>query len=282
MKEKYCKYYNPKAINEINLEEQLINFLKGTDSFVRYIVKLQPEIKEDYMSALEKRLADQIKDYTIKLHVQDLSDVKSKIEFIQDNNKLMERIIQFICVQYQLPANADLELGMIEVESMGITKAMRRLSYYRVKAFIDVLGEEQGIQLYKQILAFLSKEIRLKNKEDEKVTVVSKNKDQLKAWKDFGLADFTFTYIDKDQIIYRFDKCIVHEALKDLNDPDIAYLASCYGADIDEFNIERFVCLRRAKTLHHWDYCDELYWDNRVHADPKHPSLDFIEKIGKE
>jgi hypothetical protein len=194
----------------------------------------------------------------------------------------MNKIILFICMQYELPAKINLESGKVEVKSMGVTKAMRRLSYYRVKAFADVFGKEKGIQLYKQILAKISLEIRNKSKEEETVTVVSKNKDQLKAWKEFGLANFTFTFIDKDQIIYRFDKCIVHEALKDLNDPDIAYIASCYGADIEEFNHGRIVCLRRAKTLHHWDYCDELYWDKRVHPNPEHPSLEFIEKIGNE
>jgi hypothetical protein len=39
--------------------------------------------------------------------------------------------------------------------------------------------------------------------------------------------------------------------------------------------------MRRTQTLHHAPFCDELYWNNYVHPNTEHPSLEFIEKIGK-
>ncbi|NPE08965.1 MAG: hypothetical protein GNW80_11845 [Asgard group archaeon] len=72
------------------------------------------------------------------------------------------------------------------------------------------------------------------------------------------------------------------EALKHHNDPDIAYIASCYIGDIAEWNEGEYIHLRRTQTLHHAVFCDELYWDTRVHDNPVQPSLEFTKNIGKK
>jgi hypothetical protein len=82
-------------------------------------------------------------------------------------------------------------------------------------------------------------------------------------------------------VLFRFDRCLTHEALRDLNDPDIAYLASCYIGDAEEFNPGRTRYVRRTQTLHHGDFCDELYWDVDFHTDPEQPSLEFTRMLGK-
>ncbi|MFX0096014.1 MAG: hypothetical protein ACFFBD_30020, partial [Candidatus Hodarchaeota archaeon] len=96
-----------------------------------------------------------------------------------------------------------------------------------------------------------------------------------------GLGDFTAAILDDNMILYRFDSCLTHEALKDLNDPDFAYLCSCYKGDVEGFNYKNHY-LRRTQTLHHGDFCDELYWNPHVHSDPKQPPLEFTRKLGKE
>jgi hypothetical protein len=83
-------------------------------------------------------------------------------------------------------------------------------------------------------------------------------------------------------VLYRFDSCLTHEVLKDLNDPDWAYLSSCYNTDHPGFNTVAIPCLRRTQTLHHADFCDELYWIPDVHTDPEQPTLEFTRKLGLE
>ena len=114
------------------------------------------------------------------------------------------------------------------------------------------------------------------------LTITKFQKNVTKSWCDYGMADFTSCVLDENMIVFRFDSCFAHDVLKDFNDPDIAYYASCYGADLPAFNEGRFLKLRRTQTLHHDDFCDELYWDARVHDNPKHPSIDFISNMGKK
>jgi len=40
--------------------------------------------------------------------------------------------------------------------------------------------------------------------------------------------------------------------------------------------------MRRTQTLHHGDFCDDLYWNNVVHPNAEQPSLEFTKKLGKE
>lgn len=73
----------------------------------------------------------------------------------------------------------------------------------------------------------------------------------------------------------------MHEVLKDFNDPDIAYLCSCYLRDSPSNNEGYIVHMRKTQTLHHAKFCDEFYWNNYVHPDAEQPSLEFVENMGK-
>ena len=108
------------------------------------------------------------------------------------------------------------------------------------------------------------------------------HKNAVNYWCEIGLADFASCVLDDYKIVYRFDSCITHEALKDLNDPDIAYLCSCYIGDVSSYHWNDTTPFRRTQTLHHGDFCDELYWNRYVYSNPEQPSLEFTRNIGKE
>ena len=129
----------------------------------------------------------------------------------------------------------------------------------------------------------LSSNIKIKKpKNPKKVTILDLNKRYIESWCKSGLVDFTSCIIDDYKVVYRFDKCLTPEALKDYKDPDIAYLSSCYLVDIPEFNESKIIHLRRTQTLHHADFCDEFYWNNYVYPDEEQPSLEFVETMGKD
>ena len=89
------------------------------------------------------------------------------------------------------------------------------------------------------------------------MTMKEKGDRMVKTWIDFGLADFARLDIDDHKVLFRFDSCLTPEAMKDLNDPEWAYLSSCYVTDAPEFNYgpQR---LRRTQTLHTAPWCDEF------------------------
>lgn len=73
------------------------------------------------------------------------------------------------------------------------------------------------------------------------------------------------------EVLYRFDECGVHEALKEFSDLNISHLASCYIGDAEDFNEGKIVYLRRTQTLHHGkkNVIQEFWLIPLLHSDSK-------------
>ncbi|MHA1187366.1 MAG: L-2-amino-thiazoline-4-carboxylic acid hydrolase [Candidatus Heimdallarchaeota archaeon] len=283
MGSKYHKCYNENTIIKIKLKEKTLEFVTQTDNILKFLKQIKPEIHEKYVTAFTKRLNDIVEEYQISKESINIKALVSETSYLKDNEKLAELVIRFVFKHLSLPERYKIDKEEIELRSIDRVLALERLSYYRVKAFEDVLGKEEGIKLYTEVVILVVKEMKQKMKSNPKTTIKSANKGAIEYWCEEGIADFTFEILDDGQCIYRFDTCVTHEALKDLNDPDIAYYASCYIGDIEEWNKGKTICMRRTQTLHHADFCDELYWDSRVHKEPpKQPSLEFTKNIAQE
>ncbi len=283
MGSKYYKCYNGNTIIKIKLKEKLLEYITQTDNVIKFLKQIKPELHEKYVNAFTKRLSDVVKDYQIHQKSVNIKALVSETTYLKTNEKLAELVIQFILKHLSLPEQYRIEQEEIELTSMNRVFALERLSYYRVKAFEDVLGKEDGIKLYTEVLIFVIREMKKGMKSNPKRTIKSANKGAIEYWCEEGVGDFAFAFLDDDQCVYRFDTCVTHEALKDLNDPDIAYYASCYIGDIEEWNKGKTIYMRRIQTLHHAEFCDELYWDSRVHKEPpKQPTLEFTKNIAQE
>ena len=267
---------------EFNPADKIKDAIKKTDDIIKYIVKLHNGIAPDYGEALIKRLFVEVNDYNIDTKSFNLKTIEKELTHLKQGELLTNLIIRFMAKNFAMPRNSKIKSETAEFTNIIRAKAMEGLNYFRVKAFEDVLGKEEGIKLYSKILGLIVKEMKKTQKINEKDTVRSRNERAVKRWCEEGVGDFTFILYDDNKVIYRFDTCVTHEALKHHNDPDIAYIASCYIGDIDEWNEGEYIYLRRTQTLHHGDFCDELYWDTRVHDNPEQPSLEFIKKIGGE
>ena len=93
-----------------------------------------------------------------------------------------------------------------------------------------------------------------------------------------GLADFTVAVFDEHMVLYRFDRCAMHECIKHLDDPDYAALA-CHIGDLEGAHPGKNSRMRRSQTLHVGDFCDEFCWDSDVYNEPVQPSLEFTRSL---
>ena len=292
MKVKTYQAFNPNAPVELDLGETLQQALTGANRTLTYIEEIRPEIKTAYISALKKRLADTVQDFSLEAASFDPGGLSQDLKHMRDDADLQNLILQFVCKQFDLPRDFTLGPDKVEVSSLNYFKSFARLSYHRTKACADVLGDESGIQLWKGIIARLLQDAKVKQERDQRQraergeqepTLAETRERSIQQWTEMGLADFTAAIFDDEKVLYRFDRCLVPEALKDFEDPDFAYLCYCYTGDAEGFNAGRAIHLRRTQTLHHSDFCDEFYWDSRVHAEPpEQPSLEFTSKLGKE
>lgn len=282
MEEKYYKCYNTDAIVELNPADKIRDAIKRTDDIIKYIVELRNGIAPDYVEALIKRLLKEVNGYTVDTKSVSLKKIEKDLTQLKQGDLLTNLVIRYMAMKLAIPKDTKIQSKKAEFTNINRAMAMEGMNYYRVKAFEDILGKEEGIKLYSDILKLIVKEMKSKEEINEKDSVKSRSERAVNWWCKTGVGDFTFKIYDDNKIIYRFDKCVTHEALKHHNDPDIAYVASCFLGDIDEWNEGEYIHLRRTQTLHHADFCDELYWDTRVHDNPEQPSLEYTREIGEE
>ncbi len=280
-------FYNKESKQEIKLNEFIKKCFKETDSVVKYFKELKENKLDKYMSAFQNRLNSELKISQYNIRAFDFDLIEKNLTLLHNYPKLEETIINFICKILELPDDFDNIKEKYALLYFNIRKAERHLSYYRVKAIEDILGKEECIKLYKQIVECLIKEKKEQENRDQPadpqtITRIDSRNFILDHYKKFGVANFTLGIYDDYKEIYRFDKCIVHEVLKEFNDPDIAYLSSCYLRDSPSNNEGYIIHMRKTQTLHHDCFCDELYWNNHVYPDAEQPSLEFTANIGKE
>lgn len=276
--------YNPGAKIVVNPNELARHNLEQTEWFLKHLIKLKPDLEEEYIEHLEKSINSFLSKSSKANPGFVVANHDEKFPILKRNRTLWTLVQGFVASVLELPS--DYKSSTEEVEVLGLCRARAYdfLSYYRVKVLVNLLGKEDGTKLFKEILARIVSLERDERVDPAKKNRISFRESEQRAVEIFvkgEIGDFTFALLDDHRSLLRFDRCVTHEALKELNDPDIAYLASCYIGDIKEYNHGRRVKLRRTQTLHHGDFCDELYWDSEVHEEPEQPSLEFTRNLGR-
>jgi len=263
------------------------NRLVRVDSVINFFKLIKPSDLNVYVSNLKDKFHELVGDYSFETNAFNWKLIRENLELLPNFHDLEKLVFLYVCKTIKLPDNYTSDQGEIELNYFDRIKALERTSYYLVKTLADTYGKEKGTEIYKQIVPYLIKKMKSSDKtekpEDPKsVNILDSNKRSIESWCKSGLADFAFCIFDDYKVIYRFDSCLTPESLKEFNDPDIAYLSSCYIGDVPEWNKGKIIHLRRTQTLHHAKFCDELYWNNYVHPNLKQPPLEFTNNLGKE
>jgi hypothetical protein len=283
MKIKNYKCYNAKKEFEIEPNEWMQGHFGTLDIAIKYLTEFKPNFVEKYIQHLNKRIKNALNTNKKKDGFYDFPANEKNFEYLDKYPEFRELTREFFLAHLNPLKKSTKDPKKYIVYGLNESKAFRRISYHRVKTFAEMLGKEEGIELHTKVLSAMIKELTKKYPQPSDIKILESREKAHESWCGIGMADFTYCILDDHSVVYRFDSCFAHEALKDFNDPDIAYYASCYGADLPAFNEGRIIHLRRTRTLHHYDYCDEFYWDSREYIEPpEHPDIDFIEKIGKE
>ena len=268
--------YDPKKPTEVTIRGEVEYNLSSTNDLLRLLGEVRDGIVEGYVRALNSRLMGSIGGFN-EYSSFDLEEMLKDNPDIKSYPDLIKSITRFTYMHLGVSADTDPD-EKIMVASLNYTKSFRRLGYHRVKALAELLDD--GVEVYKEIVARNLRAARANLKDGTLAVEMMPN--AIRNWTNSGLGDFTVAVLDDHRVLYRFDKCLVPEAMRDFNDPDIAYLASCYTGDSPEWNPGRKRHMRRTQTLHHAPFCDEFYWDDEHHPKAKQPELGFTENLGKE
>ncbi|MFX0065918.1 MAG: hypothetical protein ACFFC7_27420 [Candidatus Hermodarchaeota archaeon] len=277
------KNYNPRAKHTIKPREILRENFVRINTTIRALQNIRPEIIESYLVALKKRLENEVKAYTLDTSTINLTELSDDLPLINQYPEFKDLIVK-VLFKY-LPLPKDSQPGLEEFEGIWVEalKGWFLVPYYRTKAFTDILGRENGIKFWKEMVVYLLDEAE----EQEEGEIWPPIKEVAESWINGAKSgenqgfDFTVVIYDDYKVLLKFDRCCVHESLKYLDDQEIVYLSRCYTGELRADRTNRVRRKRLTQTLHCGEYCDEFYWDNTVHPNAENPDKDFIRNLGR-
>jgi hypothetical protein len=263
--------YDPKATFEIGVRDYLSRNLKRLDLMFEFLIKEQTDLVQEFSCRMNNSLTDLVQNTDIDEFIDEYQGVLDEQSFLTKYDPFGSLALRFILEQLNL---SKVEDGKARPLFLDIQKGDNLILYTALTHLVDLMGRDEGIALWKRYVEFIAD--KTPPREIESFKAMRKGINRMDE-----SGGFAFTVHDFDENMYvgRFDKCVIYDSLKDMEDHELAYYVGCYiGMTIGNRN-DWCVRMRRTQTLFSADYCDELYWNREVYDEPEQPPLDFTRKM---
>ncbi|MDF1541051.1 MAG: hypothetical protein P1Q69_19295 [Candidatus Thorarchaeota archaeon] len=265
------KNYNPNAKREIVVEDYLFGSAQRLEQMLEFLGANKSEFLKTFIQEISKKLSVNAKSMNIGQFAELIEKQLQKLPLLKSHSPLGDLVFPFVLGELNLAEFTE-KATVLHLES---EKGENLLLYHALKIMVDLLGREEGIQLYKGFVDYRIKNSPPREVDDFRVARVS----WIKGMADSGGYEFAIYDFDESKFLGRFDKCVVYDSLKDMEDAALGYYVTCYAGSTGCNLSDWCVRMRRTQTLFTADFCDELYWDRHVYNEPEQPSLDFTRKL---
>ena len=264
--------YNQKAAIEIELHSFTRKILARLDETLESLKGRGPAFLEEFTKNVILAWSENEGAADISQKKIGLDDIEKEFPNLIEEVDLLHPSLKLIH-SHLLDQKVNAQTaGKTAVLYIDREKAENILFYNVVKVLVDLLGRKEGISAYKDAVDYIANK---RAKEDPDTTEIEEfRKGFTTSLSESGGFAFAVLDLDDSMILGKFDRCVVYDSLKHVSDPELAYYATCYtGMTIGNYR-NKNIQMRRTQTLFSGDFCDELYWDPRIHDEPEQPSLE--------
>ncbi|MHA1908540.1 MAG: hypothetical protein ACW98Y_14660 [Candidatus Thorarchaeota archaeon] len=273
MKPDYVVYnnYDPMATCEITVRDYLLRSLERLDRIFEFLSTEKRDFVDSITGRMIESLSGMVEDRDIAGLLTEYIGVLEELPFLGKQDDLGSLALRFVLEQLNL---SKIEEGKTRLLFVDVEKGDNIIPYTALTHLVDLAGREEGIELWKGYV-----ELMAKNASPRELGSFKEMRDGMARMGENGGFAFTVHDFDENKFVGRFDKCVVYDSLKDQDDQELAYYATCYVGGTIGNRRDWCVRMRRTQTLFSADYCDELYWNREVHDEPEQPSLEFTGRM---
>lgn len=272
---------------EFHLRNFVNRILLELNSFLEYLANFHPDYFLPYVRALGSAFSKIIAEK------QELPDA---VQSLLKNFRLQRRDGKVLIVDFF----RILRSKLIEVSKISLNLQKYYVSRRTKKMQITVLDRVSGRIIPKYIMAVVLKEIMSRDEAlqfykeylehlyidgEKREPIMEMIEEMLELFESEYRETFNFTSlrIDQGKVGLKIDKCMTHQALKNLEigfDKEFGYLVACYPdfLTINRMN-ESFVLTRKKSLIMGNSYCDFCWHDKRLVEKVEHPKKEFWEQI---
>ncbi len=264
--------YNPNKTTKLNIRNCLEQCLLSIDRFLVYLAEHKPHLLDSFVKNLKFQYKSKISVNFINFDADKLSKATKELKVLSKFPELIDLCINLFLTLLKVPTDFTGEVQELDILDLNISKARLVPVYYLSKLLTEMIKKDEAIQLLKDYFEYAVVAYRnIKQYQDLTAIYEDCNKQEntilINAMINDGI------YAGKGFV------CLAHEALKEFNDPELAYIICCHGdsAIIRKYN-ENFVMTRRY-TLMDGSYCDTTAHDTRIVTKIEHPSEEFYQTL---
>lgn len=261
-----------------NISNSIENCLVYIDKFLSYLVKNKPDIVDNYLTKLELIVETLTTDSFNYVNNFDFKSLKGLLKNLQKHQVLVDGIVNYHLSLLKMPKDRDLSQQVFTLLHFDVDRGNSYPRYYLLKILTKLLDRDEAIQLFK---AYIDLQIIENLERPHRETITEIFELDVKNGKNSESSAFISALLNEGLYAGRVDSCMGYESLKELNDPELTEIITCY-ADFEKVKkSNKHFVLTRTCTLHTGPYCDNLYHDTRIVSDTKHLPRDFFDNLVK-
>lgn len=264
---------------EHNVSKSIENCLVYTDRFLKFLTENKPDIVDKYLAKLKLKVESLVANKLKYISNFNFEALKEPLKIIHKNQDLIDGIVNYHLSLLNIPEDYELEQQVLTIRHFDSDRGYYYPRYYLVKVLTELLDRDETIQLFK---TYLDQRIKKYIERPHRETMTEVFELDVKNGKDSESSAYISALLSEGLYAGRVDRCMGHEALKELNDPELTELVTCYSDYEMVKKTNKHFVLTRTCTLHTGPYCDNLYHDTRIVSDTKHLPRDFYDNLDKK
>ncbi len=254
--------------------------LKRLNYLIGFIKRENPELVPSFVKKLSGKFEILLKKPYKSTNIQISEKLTSDLMHLKLYPELIHNAILYYLQLLQFDYTKNWEEATIKVTNLNHIQSFLYHRYYNAETITEILERNQAVQLFKKYITAYVKTLaperpNYETLEEFREARRPKDGDQLNiGW------EIVQGIIQDGKFPQRKDTCMWADALVDLPDTELKYLAACYG-DFQSYNNNNgnFILTMEHTIVSEDPYCSCVVHDTRMNHDLTHPSLEFFDNI---
>jgi len=253
--------------------------LKRLNYLLGFIKITKPGILSQFVQNYEKKLDELTEKNHLKNILIDLTDFNSEFPNLKNYPDLVFKCINYYVQLLQIPRDVDFLKEKVEVTNRNYTNSFLYFRYYNAEVLTETIERKEAVNLFKDYIDSYVKSISSSSRVE---TLEEYREVRVRRMGDSSNVGWVIVQgeIKDGKFPQRKDTCMWDDAIRDLPDVELKYIAACYG-DFQSYNNsnENFILTMEHTIVEGYPYCSCVLHDTRINDDLTHPPKEFFDNM---
>ncbi len=271
----------------INPKESVQNiFFDRLDYFLGFATKEKPGIVTDYIENLTKKYQGLVEGDFLKNSWDTVESTYSDLKNLHQYPDLAKASLNYFIELLQLDEKSAWEMTDVKISMMALIQAWTYPSYYFLQALAETIDRKEAVKLFKRYVTQYYADHPSPDR-DKFASLEEMLASRLSGDTTSSEWVIVHTMLEDGKYAFKNKNCpTCVDAMVDLLDAELKYLACCYG-DYEKFRAyygEHIILTMEHTIMEGAPYCSRVLHDTRVDYDLRHPPKEFWDNFepGKE